>query len=346
MRALTVQRPGVISLDDRPDPRPADGATLIAPSLVGMCGTDLDIIDGRIDPAFVRYPIVLGHEWVGTVMAGSDVALPAGTRVVVEGVVPCGRCRECAAGDTNRCVTYDEFGFTRDGAAADLLVAPARLVHPLAPHVSLESAALVEPTAVVLRALARAAPKPGQQVLVIGDGTVALIAARLVRLWSPGRVVMLGARPAQDALARQAGVDEFATDAAVVDGGFDLVIEAAGAQAACSAALAAPVRGGTVVLLGFPGVAVAVPLVVDDLVNGDVTVMGSFSYTSAAWRQVVVLLNTGRLDLAFLVTHRFSLRDYAAAIEALRHPSGERGKVLVEVAPQAWRATTRPANPA
>ncbi len=85
MRALTVRRPGEVELEQRPDPQPGAGELLIAPVVVGMCGTDLDIIDGTIDPAFVRYPIVLGHEWAGRVVAGNE-SIPAGTRVVVEGL--------------------------------------------------------------------------------------------------------------------------------------------------------------------------------------------------------------------------------------------------------------------
>jgi threonine dehydrogenase-like Zn-dependent dehydrogenase len=85
------------------------------------------------------------------------------------------------------------------------------------------------------------------------------------------------------------------------------------------------------VIVGFPGQGVTVPLNVDDLVNGDVTVCGSFSYTSAAWAQVAGLLSAGRLDLGGLVTHRFPLDRNADAIEALRTPSGTRGKVLLEV---------------
>jgi len=84
------------------------------------------------------------------------------------------------------------------------------------------------------------------------------------------------------------------------------------------------------VLLGFPGRSVTVPVNVDDLVNSDATVIGSFSYTSAAWRMLVGLLNAGRLDLTFLVTHRFDLAEYADAIAALREPSETRGKVVFD----------------
>ncbi|HET6847949.1 MAG TPA: alcohol dehydrogenase catalytic domain-containing protein [Gaiellales bacterium] len=330
MRALTVRTPHQVGLEDRPDPVAAPGEMLIAPMVVGMCGTDLDIIDGVVDPAYVAYPIVLGHEWAGRVVTGAAGVEP-GTRVVVEGLVPCGHCAECAAGATNRCLNYDEFGFNRDGAAADLLVAPARLVHPLSEEVSWESGALVEPAAVVYRALDRANPAPGARVLVVGDGTVALLAARIAQLWEPATVTMLGARPAQAALAGWAGVELFTCDPAEAGAGYDLVVEAAGAAAATAAALSAPARGGTVIVLGFPGQGVTVPLAVDDLVNGDVTVAGSFSYTSDAWASVVRELNSGRLELGSLVTHRFPLSRYAAAIEALRHPVGARGKVLIDM---------------
>ena len=323
--------PGEVRLEERPDVAAAAGQVLIQPVAVGMCHTDLDIIDGTIDPAFVRYPIVLGHEWAGRVLGG-DTAIAPGTRVVVEGVVPCGHCGECARGDTNRCENYDEFGFNRDGAAADLLVAPARVVHPLADTVSWESAALVEPAAVVYRALERARPAPGERVLVIGDGTVGLLTAMLVRLWAPAAVTLLGARPEQAPLAELAGVDRFTCDTAEAGTGHDLVVEAAGAAAATATALAAPRRGGRVVILGFPGHGVTVPLTVDDLVNGDVTVSGSFSYTSAAWTRVAGILSAGRIDLGGLVTHRFPLARYSDAIAALRTPTGTRGKVLVEIA--------------
>jgi 2-desacetyl-2-hydroxyethyl bacteriochlorophyllide A dehydrogenase len=330
MRALTVIEPGVIELQERPALTLQDGHALVAPEVVGVCGTDLDIIDGTIDPNFVRYPLVLGHEFAGTLRSPSG-EIAAGTRVVVEGIVPCTRCAECRRGATNRCETYDEFGFIRDGAAADLLLAPDTLIHPLARTVSWESAALVEPAAVVWRALTRANPETDARVLVVGDGTVALLAALLVRQFQPAEVVMLGARADQRILAEGIGVDRFLTTSDAAGGGFDLVVEAAGSGAATATALAAPARGGTVLLLGYPG-AEPVNLPVDDVVNGDVAIIGSFAYTRAAWREVVALLNAGSLNLSALVTHRFPLSDFTEALATLRHSSGARGKILLEIA--------------
>jgi L-iditol 2-dehydrogenase len=191
-----VRSPGHAGLEGRDRPAPGPGEVLIRPAAVGLCGTDLDIVAGPIDPAYVRYPLVLGHEWSGTVLAGGAGSLAPGTRVVAEGIVPCGRCAKCRDGATNLCATYDEMGFTRDGAAAGYAVVSESLLHALADRVSLVGGALVEPASVVYRGLASVTPTPGVRALVVGDGTVALLAARLLGLWSPAEIVLLGRRTA------------------------------------------------------------------------------------------------------------------------------------------------------
>jgi threonine dehydrogenase-like Zn-dependent dehydrogenase len=335
--ALVVRRPGEVGLEERGVPRPGPGEMLIRPEVVGLCGTDLDIVAGRIDPAYIRYPLVLGHEWSGTVPgpadggpAGGDGLAP-GTRVVGEGIVPCGHCPRCRAGQTNLCLTYDELGFTRDGAAAAFVTVQRSLVHPLAPGVGAEDAALAEPASVVYRGLSGAAIAPGWRALVVGDGTVALLAVRLLALWSPAEIVVLGRREGQAALAAKAGAARFETDGRAAGTGYDLVVEAAGSTDAVLSALAAARRGGTVVLLGLPphGATAAVP--VDDVVNNDLNIRGSFGYTSAAWREVVTLLNAGLLELGFLVTHRFPLTQWREALDTLRGEASPRGKVMLTI---------------
>ena len=332
--ALVVRRPGEVVLEERAIPTPGPGEVLIRPVVVGLCGTDLEIVDGSIDPAYTHYPLVLGHEWSGTVADGqapAEQGPPPGSLVVGEGIVPCGHCLHCRAGQTNLCLTYDELGFTRDGAAAGFLTVQRSLVHPLAPGVGAEDAALAEPASVVYRALAGAGIAPGWRALVVGDGTVALLAVRLLRLWSPAEIVVLGRRDGQAALAAQAGAARFETGSRAAGAGYDLVVEAAGSTDAVLSALAAARRGGTVVLMGLPphGATAAVP--VDDVVNNDLIIRGSFSYTSAAWREVVTLLNAGLLDLGFLVTHRFPLTEWKAALDTLRGEASPRGKVMLTI---------------
>lgn len=331
MKALVVSEPGAISLSALSDPIVGPDELLVRPRLVGMCGTDLEIIDGTIDQAYVTMPLTLGHEWSGVVTASAPGGPGVGARVVVEGIIPCGVCDECRTGDTNRCRIYDELGFTRAGAAAELIAVPAALAHVLSDAVSFESGVLVEPASVVYRAIDRAHPGEGSRVLVVGDGTVGLLAAHVVRLWKPSVVHVLGARAAQEALARHAGADAFLTDPTDILGTYDVVIEAAGVAPAVNTALASVSRGGTVVLLGLAGTGAVASLPIDDIVNGDITLVGSFSYTRRAWGAVVELLNAGRLSFDFLVTHRYSLDDWESAVATLRMSEGVRGKVLLEI---------------
>ncbi|MDE3082966.1 MAG: alcohol dehydrogenase catalytic domain-containing protein [Acidobacteriota bacterium] len=330
MRAFVVSdASGVL---EWPEPRATPGEVLVEPLLVGVCGTDLEIIDHTIDPAYVRHPLIIGHEWIGRLRDDHARLGPSGTRVVVEGVITCGQCPECRRGDTNRCEVYDEIGFTRPGALAELVSVPADAVHVLAEAVSDDDAVLVEPMAVVWRALTRLPIPAGARVAVVGDGTVALLAAHLVRRFEPSRVVVVGRRGAQRQLALRAGADDFVVTPPAAT--FDLVIEAAGVAAAVSDALSLAARGAQVILLGLPAHGTTVPLAPDDLVNNDLIVQGSFSYTRAAWAAVVERVNRGELTPGFLITHRFSLDDADDAVRALRGPLGDdepRGKVVVRV---------------
>ena len=338
--ALIVSSPGVVRLERRAAAAPPAGHVRVEPDLVGLCGTDLEIIDGTIDPAYIRYPVALGHEWTGIVTGHSPLA---GRRVVVEGIIGCGHCGRCAAGQANLCETYDEIGFTRDGAAACQIDVPASLVHALDSRVAAEDAVLTEPAAVVYRALAKAGVTPGSRVLVIGDGTIALLVVMLARLWSPTEIAMLGQRGEQAGLAAAAGATSFSTVAGGSGGSspragsaggcgdYDLVVEAAGATAAGQSALAKVRRGGTVLLLGLPPHGETIALAADDAVNNDLTLLGSFSYTPAAWRAVVTLLNAGQLRPGTLITHRYPLAGWEQAIAALRRAAGPRGKVLLQI---------------
>lgn len=333
MRAFVVSAPGKFSLREIPDPVVVEHDVLVRPLLVGVCGTDLELIDGTIDPAYVHYPLVLGHEWVGTLASDVDAVGPAGSAVVVEGIISCGVCDSCLVGASNRCSTYDEIGFTRAGAVADGIAVPRSLLHYLGADVDPDDAVFIEPMAVVWRALTRIPLSEDLRVAVVGDGTVALLAAHMVRLFHPANVTVVGRRDAQRELALRAGADAFVTEAPSAK--FDLVVEAAGNADAVSTAIGLCARGAMAILLGLPVHGSTVEIAPDDLVNDDLIIQGSFSYTRAAFADVVGRVNRGDLKPSFLITHRFGLEDASLAIAALRSvPEGEpRGKVILDVAP-------------
>jgi L-iditol 2-dehydrogenase len=330
--ALVIAEPGSMSLQEVDETVPGPGEIAVRPAYVGICGTDLELLAGEVDPAYVRYPLIPGHEWSGVIEAtGPGVTgLQAGQRVIAEGIIPCRTCARCIRGETNLCETYDELGFTRPGAAAGQVIVPAPVVHVLPDSVSLDEAALAEPAAVAWRALGRGDPRPGDRIAVVGDGTVGLIVAHLAGLFSPAEVVVFGLRRGQAGLAAELGATGFEA-AGSGDAGFDLVVEAAGTPSAVETAIGLARRGGRVVLVGLAGNDVIARFPIDVAVNNDLRVSASFAYTSAAWAQVAGLLRAGRIRLGPLITHRFPLEDYAQAFHALRDGSEPRGKVLVEV---------------
>ena len=331
MNALVTTGHHDAHVRDWPTPTPRGDEAAVRPLLVGMCGTDLELIDGSMDPAYVHYPLVLGHEWVGQLTTEVEGVGAAGRRVVVEGIIPCGKCAACRRSATNLCETYDEIGFTRPGAMAELVTAPRSLIHPIDDAVALEDAVLVEPMAVVWRALTRLPLRDGLHVAVIGDGTIALLAAYLVASLSLADVTIVGQREAQRSLAQRTGATRFVLEAPAAR--FDLVIEAAGTVASVRTALDRCARGGTVILLGLPPHGSRLEVAPDDLVNNDLIVQASFSYTRDAFADVVRHLNTTQWQPSFLLTHRYSLTDAEDAVAALRAsaPDTPRGKVVVDV---------------
>lgn len=335
MRAFVVSAPGRYGLAEVPDPRPGPGEVLIAPAAVGICGSDLELLDGRRPADYVRYPVVPGHEWSGHVVACGRgvVGLDPGTPVVAEGVRACGACPRCGEGRSNLCAgPYAETGFTHPGALAERLVVPAALVHPLPADRPVAPAALLEPAGCVASGLLElGVPRAGSRVAVVGDGPIGLLAVLLIRLSSPRELVLVGRR--KDRLRHGAACGATAVvdgDGAPADlhGSFDLVIEATNSPSGAATALRLTRRGGSVLLLGISGAGRAE--VDPDLITlGQLRVQGAFAASPAAWRWTVSLYGSGQFDPAPLITHRYPLAEAETALAVLADPTAGAVKVLI-----------------
>jgi len=304
----------------------------------GVCRTDLEVLRGELDRRWVRYPCVPGHDWSGEIAELGDgvEGLSVGDRVVCEGIVPCGHCERCLAGDTNLCQNYDQLGFTRVGGYGELVLAPARVVHRLPDTVPFDAGVLVEPGSVVLRALERARLASGEAVGVVGVGTLGSLAIVLARLAGPARIVAYGIREEELELARQLGADE-ALDVSAGDpplGDLDLVLETAGAVPAVELSTRLVREGGRVVLLGIAGEGKTLEAVpADRIALRDLELIGSVAYTSDVWTGVVALLAEGRVDFTPIVTHRFPLEEFERAFELMENRDGIVAKIVLEHSP-------------
>jgi threonine dehydrogenase-like Zn-dependent dehydrogenase len=338
MRALLVDRPRSMRLVDLPEPQPAVDEAIVAVEAAGICGSDLELFDGTRPAEYVRYPIVPGHEWAGTVVqVGAGVEQPApGTRVVGRGFRSCGRCRDCQRGQPNLCaMLYAEVGFTEPGAFAERLRLPAERLYPLVADSDLHAAALLEPSACVATGLLEAPTlRPGLEVAVVGAGTLGLIAVSILALTSPARLTLVGTRAHLLALGRELGAGEVA-DAAHdpvgrLGGAFDLVFEATNRPEGADVAFELARRGGAVILEGITGAHGPV-MGRDAITLRHLRVQGIFGSSPSGWRWAVDLFERGLLPLGRLVTHRLALEDHAEAFGLVR--SKDDGAVKVQLLP-------------
>ena len=265
MKAAVFHGPRDVRIEDVAEPdSPARGEVVLEVVRAAICGTDASEWDHG--PVLCRPGVVLGHEFVGRVLetgAGVD-GVGAGDRVVSGAGISCGHCLWCRRGRTNLCAEYRTLGLQVNGGLADYVTSPASICRAVPESCDDDAAAMAQPLAVALHALSRVALGTDETVAVIGVGGIgSFIVAGASHRAHEGRVVALDLDAQRLATATALGADE-TVDATgrelsellleLTDGvGFDVVIEATGAQHAPAAALAGARRGGRVLLVGLHG---------------------------------------------------------------------------------------------
>lgn len=310
MRALVVEPPGTISLRDVPEPE-REGECRIRVRMAGICGTDLQLLQGYAD--FRGIP---GHEFVGVVDAVSsrDDAAWVGKRVVGEINIGCGRCEWCAAGVREHCVSRRVVGIRQhDGAFAEFLCLPASNLHEVPDSMDDETAVFVEPTAAACRILEQVAIDDRARVAVLGDGRMGLLVAQVLKTATP-KVTVLGHHDHKLDVGRALGLSTQRTDAPLPSASrFDVVVDATGRPEGIRRALELVRPRGTVIMKStFHGdVALSSwPIVVDE-----VTIVGS---RCGPFRRATELLASGVVRVKPLVSRVAALRDYESAFTDAR----------------------------
>jgi 2-desacetyl-2-hydroxyethyl bacteriochlorophyllide A dehydrogenase len=338
MKAVVVEGPNQVSYREVEAPAIGPDDVLVESREAGLCRTDIEMMTGAFtDPRWVRFPVIPGHEWAGTVAAvGASVdSVNVGDRVVCEGMIVCHRCRRCRSGDTQWCERIEALGFTRPGGYAELVSVPEQVVHRLPEHVSFDAGVLLEPASVVLRGLEKARPEPGEAVGVIGVGTLGALAIALLGLHSPSRIVAFGVREEELELARRLGATEVVLggDGTPAEAELDLVVETAGVSAAVALATELVRPGGRAVLLGIAGEGRTLTLPSDLLVGKDMSLIGSIAYPASTWSRVVGLVAERVLDLDPIVTHRFPMSDFEEAVRLMDDRRVIVAKIVLEHGP-------------
>jgi (R,R)-butanediol dehydrogenase/meso-butanediol dehydrogenase/diacetyl reductase len=296
---------------------------VLAVGACGICGSDLHWYHDQM----MIPQVCPGHEIAGTVaMLGAGVrALKEGDRVSVEGIASCGECRYCLGGNYHYCQRIGIVGMTIPGGYAEYLKIPARHCFDVG-GMDMATAALSEPLGVAVHGVRISGLAIGQRVLVLGAGTIGLMAIVAARAGGAGEILVTARRPQQKAAALALGADRVFDDAdegglfeAASESPVDLVIESVGGTASTlDTAVAACRPGGTVCLLGVYTKSVPFPAIFT--VAKELTIKGSFVYNRVGSRadfDVVVdlLRRHGSRIAGTMVTHRFPLARIAEAFE-------------------------------
>ena len=208
MRAIVFAEPKSWSLEEVPDPVPGPREVLVRVEAVGICGTDIHVLDGEFAPT--RYPIIPGHETSGIVEAvGERVSeVAVGDRVSVDPTLTCGECTYCSVGRSNLCEQWNGSGVARtNGSTAELTVAPVRNVHRLPDGVDLALAALIEPLSCAIHGYDLLPRRMGEHYLIYGAGTMGLMMAQLAPRAGAASVTVVDRNPARLEVARDVGVE-------------------------------------------------------------------------------------------------------------------------------------------
>jgi threonine 3-dehydrogenase len=341
MKALVKSRAARgLWLEEVAEPQPGINDVKIRVLLSGICGTDLHIYEwDEWAKSTLSVPLVVGHEFVGTVVeVGSNVTdFEVGELVSGEGHVVCGRCRNCLAGRRHLCAHTQGVGVNRDGAFAEYIVLPMSNIWRHHSRLPLEIAAIFDPFGNAVHT-ALSFPVLGEDVLVTGAGPIGIMAAAVVRHAGARHVVISDVNSYRRALAEKVGVtraiDPQRTSLSEVQKeldmqeGFDVGLEMSGNPSAFRQMIDQMSHGGKIAMLGIPPSEMAINW--QKVIFSMLTLKGIYGREMyETWYKMTVMLESG-LDISGVITHRLPFREYEEGFEVMR--SGQSGKVILD-----WR---------
>jgi 2-desacetyl-2-hydroxyethyl bacteriochlorophyllide A dehydrogenase len=339
MKALVYEGPRVMNIRDVAEPAPGPGEALIQVAFSGICGSELSGYLGQ--NSLRRPPLIMGHEFAGTVIALGEQAalhnpdLALGQRVTVNPLSWCGRCRYCLGGRQQLCPRRQLLGAHRPGSYAALVAAPAANVLVLPDGISMEHATLTEPLACALRAVQLAGCSALDRALVIGLGPIGLLTLQVLKASGVEIVGATDTDPDRRAMAGHFGVpalDPLADDvaahvrAATGELGADVVFDAVGSDATRRQAIDLVAPAGRVVLIGLH--AEESPIPINALIRREVSLLGSFAYTPNIFAEALSWLAAGRITIdPWLV--KAPLAEGGSCFERLLGRPGPVAKILL-----------------
>lgn len=309
MYAVWLENQTLSIRDDFPHPEPGLGEALIKMSLAGICSTDLEMVRG-----YYPYTGILGHEFIGEVVAAPENTNIVGKRVVGEINLVCGVCIACQSGRSHHCQDRTVLGIIgKHGAFAEYLTLPVSNLHLVPESIPDEWAVFTEPLAAALEILEQVHILPGDRVLVIGAGRLGQLIARALNLTGCDLTVITR-RPSQQALLAKVNIFSIG-ETNIRQGLWDVVIEATGSPDGITLAREAVRPKGLIVLKStYKG---NIELNISSIVVDEITLIGS---RCGPFPPAIQLLTNKRVDPSPLITDRYPLTKAIEAFECASQP--------------------------
>jgi L-iditol 2-dehydrogenase len=329
MRALELVEYNRFEIAELPIPVIANDEILVRVKACGICGSDVHGMDGSTGRRIP--PIVMGHEAAGEVASvGKEVfEWKVGDRVTFDSTIYCGACQFCQTGQVNLCDHRQVLGvscadYRRQGAFAEYVAVPARVVIALPEGLSYERAAWVEPVSVAVHGVKRAQVVKEDRVVVIGVGMIGILIVQVLKAFGVSDLTAVDIDDEKLSLATELGANKIAKSA--TEGEFDVAIEAVGVSATVGMAIKSVKKNGRVSLVGNFSPDVQVPLQV--LVTREISVFGSCA-SQGDYAQSLELIADGRVKVDPILSAKIRLEEAPKYFAMLHAGTAGLGKVIV-----------------
>jgi L-iditol 2-dehydrogenase len=343
MKALVLAEYGRFVLEDRPTPTLQSDEVLVRVRACGICGSDVHGMDGSTGRRIP--PIVMGHEAAGEIArVGAAVkAWSVGDRVTFDSTVYCGECWHCRRGEVNLCDNRRVLGvscadYRRDGAFAEFVAVPQRILYRLPSNLSFEQAAMVEAVSVAVHAVRRTSLAPGAAAVVVGTGMIGLLVVQVLRVAGCAQIIAIDLDAERLRLAQKLGATTTILTGSdglaqrvqdLTDGrGADAAFEVVGVTAALKTAIDCVRKGGSITLVGNLQPKVDLPLQL--VVTRELRLIGTCA-SAGEYPECLELIASGKIDVTAFMSATAPLDDGAKWFDRLH--KGEKGLMKVLLKP-------------
>lgn len=337
MKAARLHAIGDFRAENISIPQVKGKELLVQVGACGICGSDIPRIFDH-GTSNQKYPMVIGHEFAGTVVAVGEQANPdlLGQRGAIFPLIPCRNCDSCQIGKYVMCSHYDYLGSRRDGGFAEYAVVPSawNLISSGNVDTPMEALAMTEPACVAQHAIRQSGLEAGENIIIFGAGAIGILAARWAAIFGAGEILLVDVDDRKVQFAQERGFHSInscrcdpAEEMRKLTGGrnADVAIEGTGFSSALEGCISAVKPMGRIVMLGNPGQKQTVIEMKShsDILRKELRIIGTWNsnyspYPINEWQYTVSMLDKGKLAVTDLITHRVSIEALPAFCQQIR----------------------------